>query len=266
MRELNQQLFDKIDALTTRKIIDVNMDLVIDIGAYDGEFAATLRDSGIYPNTQFLCIEANPMMQPYIADRKLPYVIAIVGDKNNENVSFYKSVSESALYHTGDSVFREDTPYYDDYIIENRTSYTLDYIVDTLVNASSLTVGLIKIDVQGAELKVIRGARGIIERSPNIVIITEVSLVPYNGIEAPTFFDIHYEMESMGFVMVDIVGYLSANMAVSDKISADAGIQFDAAWARRDNVVMRNGPWPEKSYGPIRPKKSNLGDVIDADL
>jgi FkbM family methyltransferase len=231
------------------------MELVIDVGAFDGEFAATLRDSGRFPKAQYLCIEPNYDMEPYITSKNLPAVFSLVGDKDDEDIPYYRMNSDLGNAETGNSIFREDTSFYDEGRYEMRKSYTLDHIVDVVMNAKALTVGLIKIDVQGAELKVIRGARGIIERSPNIVIITEVSLVPYNGIEAPTFFDIHYEMESMGFVMVDIVGYSSRNVTLSNEAEVNVGIQFDAIWAMaqvREFINFRHGPWPKKSYGPIR--------------
>ena len=62
---------------------------------------------------------------------------------------------------------------------------------------------IFKIDVQGSELLVLRGAERLI-KAYEPVILTEASIVPFNT-GGPSFFEMHVYMESIGYVIADIV-------------------------------------------------------------
>ena len=62
---------------------------------------------------------------------------------------------------------------------------------------------LCKIDVQGAELMVLRGL-GVRARAIDVVIVEASTISTLEG--APEIFDIVAEMRSLGFVIYDILG------------------------------------------------------------
>ena len=130
----------------------------------------------------------------------------MVGDIDEEPVDYFRVDTTKSFLESGNSVFVENTEFFDSPKVEKRWSYTLDTIV-SMIGLNESSIHIIKIDVQGSELKVLRGAKKLLERSKDVIIITEVSFVPYNGPDAPSFFDIHFEMTSMGFVLIDLFGY-----------------------------------------------------------
>jgi hypothetical protein len=82
---------------------------------------------------------------------------------------------------------------------------------------------LLKLDVQGFELEVLRGGRRTLELSE--VVIMEVSLLPYND-GAPLFADVVAFMNEEGFVLFDFCGQLRRE---SDRVL----FQTDVPFARR---------------------------------
>ena len=94
-----------------------------------------------------------------------------------------------------------------------------------------------------SELKAIRGARKLIERSPDLIIITEVSVLPFNGGDAPSFFDIHLEMEQLGFKMIEIIDYVEIILNPPNSQL----LQMDIAWQRGDKLSFNGKKWINKS-------------------
>lgn len=217
---------------------------VLDVGAFQAEFSSKLKSSGRFPHAHFILIEANRKFEPYYQSLGFPYVISLVGDQDDEVVEYYRADPTKTQIETGNSIFREESTFFDEAIVETRQSYTIDTIID-LLGLSNEAFQILKLDVQGSEIRALRGAKKVIQRSPNLVIITEASFVPYNGPNSPTFFDIALEMEQMNFQMVDILGY---SEAAFDGVAAKMPIQFDVAWMHRDRIGWRGKKWPKRSY------------------
>lgn len=223
----------------------INVNYILDVGAFQAEFSSTLRDSGKFPNAQYLLIEANNRYESLYQSLDFPYVITLVGDVDEEVVQYYRADPTITSIETGNSIFKEETRFFDHALVEERVSYTIDTILDML-GLSEEIFQIIKLDVQGSELKAIRGAKRLLTRSAmEVVVITEVSFVPYNGIHSPTFFELMLEMEQMNFKMVDIVGYSEASF---DDIKGKMPIQFDVAWMHHDRIGWRNKKWNTKDY------------------
>jgi FkbM family methyltransferase len=262
-QEAGFDLYDQIYNLAQRGILDAqNVRFILDVGAFDGEFSDVLRSKGYFPNAQFLCIEANSMHVPTFQIKKLPYVISLIGDKDDEDVNYYRVDTSKSLLETGNSIFRENSIFFDDARIETRKSFTIDHILK-LLNVTHAPVDILKLDIQGSELNALRGAKNLIERSPNVVIITEMSFVPYNGAEAPSSFDIHYEMEKMGFQMIDILGYSSGQILHGNGEYVRYALQFDAAWVRRERLNWRGVLWPKKAYPAIAIDHDNEEIIVE---
>ena len=241
--DMYHQLYKLVDAgyLDASSVINI-----LDVGAYDGSFSERIRTDGKFPNAKFICIEANTEKEAILKEKDLFYVISLVGEKDNEQADYYHVDPTLSNVESGNSVFRENTIYFDSSKPEKRMSYTIDSIM-SIIGMENSSVQIMKLDIQGSELSAIRGARKLIERSKNILIITEISFVPFNGRDSPSFFDIHYEMTSMGFQMLDLLGYSSAKFNINGTILSHP-VQFDAAWIRSEKVSWRGVQWPLKNY------------------
>ena len=169
--------------------------VVIDVGAWIGEW--TERVHGIFPTARFLMVEGNPEKRvglEEVAARLGPGVdlrMALLGREGRPAVPFY-------AMEAGSSVLPEDTGF-------ERTVLTLPMTtLDEVAGAASLEGPvLLKIDVQGYELEVLRGGPRVLDRAE--VVQLEVSLLEYNP-GAPLMPEVVAYMEANGFVPYDVCG------------------------------------------------------------
>ena len=77
--------------------------------------------------------------------------------------------------------------------------------IDSLVEEAGETCPfhLRKLDVQGAEIVALQGARAVLEHTAFVLL--ELSVTPFN-LNAPLAFEAHAFMERIGFMLVDVVG------------------------------------------------------------
>jgi FkbM family methyltransferase len=238
-------MYERIYNMAGLGYIDANrVQYVLDVGAFQGEFSSTLRSSGRFPNAQYILVEGNNRFESLYQSLRFPYIISLVGDQDGEEVTYYRADPKSTGLETGNSIFREETRFFENPIIEKRISYTIDSMLEHL-GLQQEAFQILKIDVQGSEIRALRGAKKLIARSPQLLIITEASFVPYNGMHSPTFFDLALEMEKLNFKMVDILGYSEATF--SDR-KATMPIQFDVAWIHSDRVGWANKQWTKRNY------------------
>ena len=231
--------------INKNRIIPNEVLYVLDVGAYQGEFSLELRNSGKFPNAQYLCVEANQDNALHLTEKRLPHVISLVGDRIGEEVVYFKPDPKLTGLQTGNSIYRESTYYFDDPVVEKHRTSTIDKILEDF-GLGDDSFQIMKVDIQGSELKALRGARKLIERSKDLIIITEVSLLPYNGGDAPTFFDIMLEMEKMNFKMIEIIDYVESNLfEVGDPTQT---VQMDVAWQHASKVMFDNTKWESRDY------------------
>lgn len=163
---------------------------LIDIGAYHGDFTRILRR--IWPNSSILMIEANTdkkkILDKVASSCKADVQFAILGSEEGKQVTF--NVMES-----GSSVFEENSPL--PRRVEIRNLRTLDSILE------GRPADLIKLDVQGYELEVLRGAE--LAMSQAKAIILEVALIEINK-GAPLLSEVVEFMDKRGFRVADILG------------------------------------------------------------
>jgi FkbM family methyltransferase len=174
---------------------------VLDIGAYEGHFAREARS--VFREAHILMVDAlaeneEALKQVSAEIGGAAYAIAMLGDADREAIPFFVVDTERrpGLVKTGSSKFRERTefPMQERAIAQRR--------LDSLIASYDPPYGLIKLDVQGAEVDVLRGLG---ERLADAeFILMEMSLVEYNE-GAPLIAKALSSLENMGFVLCEIV-------------------------------------------------------------
>jgi len=168
---------------------------ILDIGAFRGDWSRLARR--IYPQAAIYMLDANPeLAQPLdAAVRELGRAemhIALLGAQPADSRQFY-------LIRSGSSVLPENTSMPRSVVHLPMT--TLDCM---LAQYSVMQPCLLKVDVQGFELEVLRGAEKLL---PNVeVVILEVSLLEYNQ-GSPLWSEVVAFMRARGFVVYDICGF-----------------------------------------------------------
>lgn len=167
---------------------------IIDVGAFAGDWSTCARR--VYPNARCIMIDANDDNSAQLAEavqriRNAEYEIALLGPENHGVVLFH-------VQSTGSSVLPELTPF-------ERTERQVRMTrLDDLLSGREMTGPvLLKLDVQGFELEVLRGAPRTLADSE--VVILETSLLPYNE-GAPLFSDVVGFMARAGFLAYDFCG------------------------------------------------------------
>ena len=167
---------------------------ILDIGANVGQFYNEIKT--IFPNAYCYLIEGSENCKPALETLNVDFSISLLSDIEKE-VNFYVRKSEPRC--TGNSIYRENTSFYDDdqIVIEKKKTQTLSKLLKNKI------FDLIKIDVQGSEIDIINGGLEIIKESKGILL--EVSLIEYNQ-NAPTKDFVYKYMDNLGFKPVEIIG------------------------------------------------------------
>jgi hypothetical protein len=148
-------------------------------------------------------IEADERQAPWLSDRA---IIALLGDREQDNVNFYTLGEDKNT--TGSSIFLEQTFHYNPMstLVLKKHMTTVDALHRKHnFFGSWSTNGLIKIDAQGAELLILKGASGFILDKLPLYILLECSIAEYNK-DAPLFAEVIAYMAAIGYVAIDIFG------------------------------------------------------------
>jgi FkbM family methyltransferase len=166
---------------------------IVDVGACEGEW--TQLSHKIWPRAKNIMIEPNRALSPNL--RKLAISLdgaffdALLGATDGEEVSFYQM--EKASF-SGSSVLNERSDA--KRTIEKRTLTTLDAL-----QANFQSPGFLKIDVQGYELEVLRGAKNSIELFD--AVLMEVAIIEINE-GAPLMREVINFMDDLGFIASEV--------------------------------------------------------------
>jgi FkbM family methyltransferase len=169
----------------------INLEQFLDIGAYHGDFTETVRSVWTYAKVQQF--EANENNKPFL---QLDAKFTLLGDTDRE-VNFYTIDGVT----TGSSIYKELTSYYKDPIVLKKQMTTLDKVVD---DSGNWNLGMIKIDTQGSELDVLRGASNFVKNKKPKYILLECSFKQYNE-GAPLFAEVVNFMDAIDYKVEDII-------------------------------------------------------------
>jgi FkbM family methyltransferase len=170
---------------------------VVDIGAHEGEWSAMFLE--IFSDCpSVLMLEANQDQESILKKRDIPYRIAMLGAENKEKMTYYATKDK---YNTGNSMYKEQTAYFDDDNVEKRERplFTLDAVLSDFKPDAKFN--FLKLDVQGAELDVLKGASNALVNAEFVLL--EIQTLEYNQ-GAPMFSAVIQQMSLYGFQVYDI--------------------------------------------------------------
>lgn len=180
---------DPYFSLEKWKSLGFSPSLIVDIGAYEGNWSRRARE--IWPDADLLMLEGNPAKfdgLQYVAHEICGEVRSVLlGSESGRSVDFY-------VMESGSSVLPENSPL-ERSVLTLQTS-TLDEVVGELV------CDFIKIDVQGYELDVLAGGSRTLRRAEAVLI--EVSVIEVNA-GAPLMHEVVRFMDEAGFIVADVI-------------------------------------------------------------
>ena len=195
---------------------------VVDVGANVGKWTSVAAE--VFPEAKFHMIEAQPGLAPDLhavalqLGERATFGISLLGAERREGVPFY-------LLNTGSSVFEEVTNLEKEVV--RLPMLRLDDIPEVAALPRPL---LLKLDVQGYELEVLKGADATLIDAE--VVLMEVALLPYNK-GAPLMPEVVAFMNARDFVPYDICGQLR-------RVSDRGLFQVDMIFARNSSALRRH--------------------------
>lgn len=170
---------------------------IIDVGAYEGAWTRMVR--GIFSGVPVLMVEAQKSKAARLEAMcselgGVSLASAVLAAEAGKEVTFYEMETGSSYFPERSNAPRTATTY---------VTRTLDEVAASLEGSLFL-----KVDVQGAELEVLAGGFGTLDRSE--VVQLEVPFVSYNE-GAPTLLDVMHFMNEREFVPIDVSGFSRPN-------------------------------------------------------
>jgi FkbM family methyltransferase len=182
-----------VNALQKLKSFGFEPKNILDIGANKGKWTLEIKKK-VFPKAEYTLIEAID----YEELEKLSVKHDNINYKNILLDEIERLVTWYEKRNTGDSIFKENTGYFDDCKEIKRSATTLDLIFN-----KNEVFELIKIDCQGAEIPILKGGNSLVQKSS--VIILEVPFMGEYNIGAPNFYEHINYMENIGYRVFDIV-------------------------------------------------------------
>lgn len=189
---------------------------IVDVGSHRADWYREALQ--IWPEANYVLIEAQEACRPFLEATGQEHHIAVLSDREKE-VTFYNRKNDIS---TGASVYRENTPFFSDDQIEPETRQATT--LDKLLFRRHIPRTLLKIDAQGSELDILRGAGVIL--NDVIALILEVSVFPYNS-GAPLHEEVEEYVRSQGFQLAEVLG------SITHPLQPDLVIQQDVLYLRK---------------------------------
>jgi len=167
---------------------------ILDIGANTGWFYDLARKE--FPDSRFYLVEANPTCEESLRSKGVEYHIGLLSD-SIKVVKFYTTKEDPCT--TGASIYKENTHFFSEesIVVNEYTTTTLDKLFP------DKQFDLIKMDVQGSELDIIRGGLQLVSKAKGLLL--EVSCIPYNE-GAPLEDEVISYLQTLGFFEEEELG------------------------------------------------------------
>ncbi len=197
---------------------------IFDVGAHSGEFTKLCRK--IWPFAKLTCFEVLPPrvleLRSWCAlDGNAFVVESLLGAEVKSAVPFHEM-------ETASSVLEEHIPQ-----LAPLRSYPMQTIDSIIKSTGMIAPNFLKLDVQGYELEVLKGAQNTLSKIS--VVLTEVNLIDIHK-GAPLLDELVLFMRDAGFLAYDICGLARRPL---DK----ALWQADVIFVPRDSALRSDKRW-----------------------
>jgi len=179
-----------IDHQNYIKNLDIEPKVIYDIGACVLHW--TRHAEKRWPNSAYILFDAEQGVVPVLSKTKHQYYIGLLTDKDNKMIKFYHNIDNPG----GNSYYKEVTGAF----TEQHAEIKIGNKLDTIVKQKGYPLpDLIKLDVQGAELDILKGAEECIKNCTDIIL--EAQHKKYNE-GAPMVPEVINYMTSIGFELI----------------------------------------------------------------
>jgi FkbM family methyltransferase len=170
-----------------------NPGMIIDCGAYVGDWTKMVKK--VFPDARVIMIEPQENKRPMLTQVQSEFsptvesINCLLGPNDKEAIAFFEMES-------GSSVLEEMTAHPRKMVkLPMRT-------LDSIILEKKITGGIfLKLDVQGFEIEVLKGAKATIQKTD--LILLETSLLQCNK-SAPLFNEVIQYMNDQGFFAYDV--------------------------------------------------------------
>jgi len=163
---------------------------IVDVGAFEGDWSRLAKR--VWPAASLRMVEPNLEKQARLSviagDLNAALICELLGAEDGREVQFH-------LMESGSSIMSERSPL--PRTIEQRQLRRLDSVIPELERPAFL-----KIDAQGYELEILRGAAALLPAFA--AILMEIAIIEIN-VGAPLLHDVLTSMKTLGFITYDIL-------------------------------------------------------------
>ncbi len=219
--------------------LDIDAKWIIDIGANVGQIAVAALKT--YPNANVICFEPVKSTFEKLRANLAPYSTRV--ELYNLAVSDKSGDAEIHVtnYHAASSL-REQSAFYNLYnpgirCIGKQRIKTVS-LDEFARNLSTTSVDILKIDVEGFELNVLRGGREFIKNNVDTIMI-EVSFQRDSSWESQTIVDIFILLRDLGFRLINIYDLYNQKGVEAEKYTSHMMVtQMDCVFRNKRNLSL----------------------------
>jgi FkbM family methyltransferase len=176
--------------ITYLENMNISPKVVYDIGSCVLHWERHARKT--WPESEIFLFEANQDVKKLYDRTNQKYHLGVLTDTDNKSIKFYKNSMELG----GNSYYKENTVHYN----ETHAMHELGKSLDTIVRENNWPLpDLIKLDVQGAEVDILTGAKQCLAHCKDVIL--EAQHTEYNQ-GAPRANQVIEYMKSIGFELV----------------------------------------------------------------
>jgi len=171
------------------KIFNIEPPVIYDIGSAVLHWERHARR--IWPHSKIYCFDAFDKLEPLYIKNNIHYNICCLSNKDNCDVKFY----QNEMLFGGNSYLKEKTIHFpeDNHVMKKTIT------LDTLVKQQNIPYPeLIKMDTQGSELDIIKGASEVLKHCRYLIL--ELQDIEYNRGAPLAPFVIEY-LQKMGYML-----------------------------------------------------------------